>query len=213
MSKSELFDIFDSQMLKIGVDSRENVHAKGLWHQTFHCWIVNMSTSGGGSLLFQLRHKDKDTYPLLLDISCAGHLLSGETVEDGVRELKEELGITLSIEELNYCGMAAEESIISKDLIDREFNHVFIHYSDKALEEYDFQLSEISGLFFINIKQFQQLLRGQVNSIMTEGIILDELNQKKRSIKRKVNIDDFTPNSDRYYQLLFEKLQSMEEFN
>jgi isopentenyldiphosphate isomerase len=206
VSEIEMFDIFDMNMTRIGIDSRENVHAKGLWHQTFHCWIINTSENGESSLLFQLRHKDKDTYPGLLDISCAGHLLSGETVEDGVRELKEELGITLKIEELIYCGMIAEENIISKDLIDREFNHVFIHNTNRTLEEYNFQSSEISGLFFINIKQFQQLLSGELDFILTEGIILDELDKKKLNINRKFEIHDFTPNSSSYYQLLFDKL-------
>ena len=78
------------------------------------------------SLLFQLRHKDKDTYPGLLDVSCAGHLQSGETVEDGVRELEEELGITVPFHELIPCGMVAEENIISEHVVDREFNHIFI---------------------------------------------------------------------------------------
>lgn len=209
MTEVEMFDIFNEEMIIIGKDSRANVHAKGLWHQTFHCWIINQSTSGGSSLLFQLRHKDKDTYPGLLDISCAGHLQSGETVEDGVRELREELGITVPFYELISCGIVAEENIISQECIDREFNHVFILKSDRTLDEYNFQISEISGLFYINLRQFQDLLSGDTDFILTEGIVLDELNQSVRNINCKFHIHDFTPKSSEYYQVLFDNMDRM----
>jgi isopentenyldiphosphate isomerase len=209
MSEVEMFDIFSEAMIKIGTDSRASVHAKGQWHQSFHCWIINYSTIGGCSLLFQLRHKDKDTYPGLLDVSCAGHLLSGETVDDGVRELSEELGIALSIDELVHCGMVAEEYIISEQCIDREFNHIFIHNSNKTLEEYNFQISEISGLFYINLMEFQELLSGAIDSILTEGIVFDEVKQNVRSVKREFYSNDFTPKSSEYYRLFFEKIESL----
>ncbi len=70
MSLNEIYDVFNAQMIKIGKDSRQNVHAKGLWHQAFHCWIINKSISGDWSLLFQLRHKDKDTFPNILRCNC-----------------------------------------------------------------------------------------------------------------------------------------------
>lgn len=205
----EMFDVFDEKMIKIGIDSRENVHAKGLWHQTFQCWIVNHTISEGGSFLFQLRHKDKDTYPGLLDISCAGHLQAGEVVDDGVRELQEELGITVSIDELTYCGMIAEENFISTEIMDREFNHVFIHESNNNLEDYAFQKDEISGLYFVNMKEFQRLLNGEIDTILIEGIVMDEVLQTVRPDQRKVQGSDFTPNSYEYYQLIFNKIDSL----
>jgi isopentenyldiphosphate isomerase len=63
MSLNEIFDVFNEQMVRIGEATRQSVHAQGLWHQTFHCWIVSKSNKGELNLLFQLRHKDKDTYP------------------------------------------------------------------------------------------------------------------------------------------------------
>lgn len=202
MQGAEMFDIFNSEMIRIGTESRTNVHANGLWHQTFHCWIVN-NHQGERKLLFQMRHKDKDTYPGLLDISCAGHLQSGETVEDGVRELQEELGISISIEELIYCGMVAEEHIISEECIDREYNYIFVLESIKALEEYEFQKSEISGLFYINISEFKELLCGEIDFIETEGVVIDGGSQSVSTVTRKFWGHDFTPKSMKYYQVLF----------
>jgi len=200
----EMLDVFNEKMVRIGTDSRENVHAKGLWHQTFHCWILNPSASEGGSLLFQLRHPDKDTYPGLLDISCAGHLQAGETAEDGVRELEEELGITVAFEELAFCGMNTEEVTLSETMIDREFNHVYIYKSHRDLEAYSFQKEEISGLFFVNINDYKAILSGAKESVRVEGILMDEDAQRVRPDSREIRRDDFTPNSDTYYQILFD---------
>ncbi|WP_199618187.1 NUDIX hydrolase [Paenibacillus alkalitolerans] len=209
MPSEELFDVFDEQMAKIGVETRENVHSQGLWHQTFHCWIINNSTKGELKLLLQLRHKDKDTFPDLLDTSCAGHLLTGESAADGVRELQEELGLYVSINELHFCGTVAEESIISKDLIDREFNHVFIYECNLPLSKYNFQTSEISGLFFIGFKQFKHLLNGEVNAIPSEGIMFDEMNGVMANVRRDIVIDDFALYSIEYYDLLFNGIEKL----
>ncbi|QWU14498.1 Isopentenyldiphosphate isomerase [Paenibacillus sophorae] len=210
MPLPEMFDIFDEKMIRIGSDSRENAHAKGLWHQTFHCWIVHPAKGEGGSLLFQLRHMNKDTFPGHLDTSCAGHLQAGETVEDGVRELREELGLSVPFEELVYCGMVAEENIPSDGLIDREFSHVFLHTCEQELERYSFQLDEISGLFFVDILKFRQLVEGETDALRIEGIVWDEKTQLVRPEQRVVSFGDFTPNSNEYNRMLFEHLGSDE---
>jgi hypothetical protein len=41
------------QMVRIGEATRQSVHTQGLWHQTFHCWIVSKSSKGELNLLFQ----------------------------------------------------------------------------------------------------------------------------------------------------------------
>lgn len=206
MSAEEIFDVYDKHRAKIGTASRRRVHAEGLWHQTFHCWIVNRSAPGGWSLLFQLRHKDKDVFPNMLDISCAGHLLAGEAVEDGIRELHEELGIEAGIEDLLYCGCIAEENIVSAHLVDREFNHMFIYAFDDPLESYSFQRSEISGLFFIPIVEFQRLAEGTQEYIETEGLVVDETDGRVIRDRRTIGREHIAPNSSRYYELLFESI-------
>ena len=46
---------------------RTEVHAKGLWHRTVHVWAFDES----GRILFQLRSREKENNPGLLDTSCA----------------------------------------------------------------------------------------------------------------------------------------------
>ena len=202
MAQTELFDVFNEQMEKVGVETRGNVHLNGLWHQTFHCWVIQKSKDEI-YLLLQLRHKDKDTYPNMLDISAAGHLLTGETLEDGVRELEEELGISVTFNELSYCGMVAQENVISSNLIDREFNHIFIYESNLPIDQYHFQIDEISGLYLIKYSDFKKLVLGDVKQVRVEGIVKDEISQKNIYDARNVRVDDITPNSNAYYELLF----------
>lgn len=208
MTSGERFDVFDENMVKIGEETRENVHAKGLWHQTFHCWVISRSPNGD-QLILQLRHKDKDTYPDMLDVSCAGHLLSGERPEDGVRELEEELGIAVDISELIYCGTTPQAYKISERLIDREFNHVYLYESSRTIEEYRFQTEEIAGLFYVSVQDFRQLVSGAARSAWLEGVVLDENTGETVHSRRELLLADLTPNSADYYSLLFNKVEQL----
>ncbi|MEI7026274.1 NUDIX hydrolase [Paenibacillus sp. y28] len=207
MSHAEQFDVLDAQMNKIGTASRQQVHAQGLWHQTFHCWILQQAGGGQGKLLLQLRHPDKETFPNRFDISCAGHLTSGETVEDGVRELEEELGLSVPAQALTYCGVVAEETVISKDFVDREFSHVFLYMCTQPLQAYRFQLSEVSGLFLVDLEAFEQLLFEQRQAIPAEGIQYHEQEQRYVEIRREIGKADIALNSMAYYELLFRKIR------
>ncbi|ANS76872.1 hypothetical protein AWM70_21695 [Paenibacillus yonginensis] len=206
MSAQEMLDVYTAQKVRIGSVSRQQAHAEGLWHQTFQCWVVDKHADPGNpGLLFQLRAEDKDTFPGKLDISCAGHLLAGETPEDGIRELEEELGIKAEFRDLRYCGMVAQESYISPAIIDREFNQVYLYESGLPLEKYFFQTSEISGLFFIGLAEYKALLNGECDYVEArDGVRHDRgLDRVYRSVER-FGLEDFTPNSEAYYKLLFE---------
>ncbi|MDF2726346.1 MAG: hydrolase, partial [Paenibacillus sp.] len=131
---SELLDIFDETMTLIGTASRSETHRQGLWHQTFQCWIAARRPNGI-SLLLQKRHPGKDTFPELYDITSAGHLLAGETAEDGMRELEEELGIAAAFDELVPIGVIPVQ-LRYQSLIDREFCHVFLYACSLPLDRY-----------------------------------------------------------------------------
>ncbi len=209
MSLYETFDIFNDRMEMIGTASRQEAHLKGLWHQTFHCWVYRDIKGQGPSLLFQLRDAEKDTYPSLLDISCAGHLLTGENAEDGIRELKEELGLDVSFNELHSCGVFLKDNTINETLIDREFCHVFLYECHKEVSEYEFQVSEVSGLYFINMDEFQQLIQGDIESVVAEGISLNEDTGERYEENRVVSLSDFLPHHKAYYDLILREIRSL----
>ncbi|MDR6549804.1 NUDIX domain-containing protein [Paenibacillus qinlingensis] len=205
MKKSEeLFDVFDAKKNWLGVAPRSEVHAKGLWHQTFQCWIVSLEEEEP-KLLLQLRHPDKDLFPDLLDISSAGHLAAGETIEEGTRELEEELGLSVAFEELIPCGMFAEEDLISDKLMDREFCHVFIYRCDQPLRSYVLQPDEVSGLFAVTVSDFKQLISGDRVQIASSGFKRGE-NGEYVDVELPVSLKDVVPHPVAYFELLFQKL-------
>ncbi len=205
LPNEEIFDVFDERMNPAGQASRSEVHARGLWHQTFHCWIVDPA-DGDAALLFQERHPGKDTFPSLLDTSCAGHLLSGEEVEDGIRELEEELGLSVPFEALVPCGLFAEEDIISEACIDREFCHMFVYVSPQPLTGYRLQPEEVTGLYRVPLEHVRKLAQGTLSEpIRIVGVAPDE-NGVLAPVERTVRAADFVPHPEAYYELVLKAI-------
>lgn len=207
----EYFDIYDREMQWQGTAARSEVHAKGLWHQTFHCWIVQIK-DGVPHLLFQRRHASKDTYPGLLDISCAGHLEAGESVQDGVRELQEELGLYTSFDQLSLCGMYAEDNELPNGGRDREFCHVFWMECDQELTDYRVQEDEVVGLYWIKLSDVGALINKEVGEVLASGVdyapscgvCLEQSAQVVGSYMFRA--EEFVPHPEAYYKMLFQSI-------
>jgi isopentenyldiphosphate isomerase len=82
-------------------EARRTIHELRLVHRSVHIVVFDSQ----GRLLVQRRHRDKQTYPLYWDTSCAGHVEESDYVAGpddeldrvyeavATRELHEELGI------------------------------------------------------------------------------------------------------------------------
>jgi len=83
-------DAVDRKDKKIGTIAKDIAHSKGTIHRAAHVFVFNKK----GEIFLQKRSKRKLLAPGLLDSSCAGHVLAGESYQKAAaRELKEELGI------------------------------------------------------------------------------------------------------------------------
>lgn len=191
----EMLDVLDSNMNIIGVEEREEVHIKGLWHQTFHCWIIK-NVGEKKYLVVQKRDKNKKVAPNYLDITAAGHLLTGETPIDGIRELEEELGIIVDQNKIISLGIRISASE-SGNKINKEFCHVFFLENDLPLNEYKLQEKEVSGLVEIEINDGLNLFTGVVDKIQCNALFIDNGNKIEKSIE--VRIADFIPRIESYY--------------
>ncbi len=68
-------------------------------------WIVRRR-AGRIEVLLQMRCQAKDSFPGCYDISSAGHIPAGcDYVESALRELREELGVTVHADALQECGI------------------------------------------------------------------------------------------------------------
>lgn len=196
----EYFDIYDEKMKHIGMEKRSIVHKKGYWHKSFQCWFV-FEEDNKEYILFQRRHKDKDTCPNLLDITSAGHLSAGERVEDGIRELEEELGVKVSYEELIPLGVIVEQKA-EETFIDNEFANVFLYKCKIPMENFTLQKEEVTGMFKLPLKGASDLIEGSIKSLEAEGYIIDE-SGKRKYVTLEVSKEDFVPHDLSYYRKVF----------
>jgi len=86
MTDNRKLNVVDAQGNITGVDTRENIHVKGLLHREIHVWFYTPK----GEIIFQHREKHKDTYPDLLDATVGGRVEIGLDYENtALQELNE----------------------------------------------------------------------------------------------------------------------------
>ena len=148
-------------------------------------------------IYLQLRSDQKENYPGLLDITAAGHLLSDETVKDGIREVKEELGIDLYFEDLDSLGVIPT-TISSDKQIDREFIHTYLYRYEDSLQDFHLQEEEVAGIVKGSFLDFEALFLDKRPVMGVEGILYKEGN--RISFSRMVERKDFVPHEMSYYK-------------
>ena len=97
IDSEEIFDVVNELDQVIAQASREKVHREGLLHRAIHVFAFNPAEE----IFLQRRALTKDVAPGLWSSSCSGHVDAGENYDQAaLRELTEEIGLTLSPEEL-----------------------------------------------------------------------------------------------------------------
>lgn len=152
----ELLEVLDNMGNSVGqVCPRSLVHKHGYFHATVHVWVVNNSHD----LLLQKRSHVKDINPGMWDISCAGHLIAGDTSQDAaVRELHEELGIEVGISELFFlCSTVQSYSSTDGLIQDNEFTDVYLLalHNDQLIRRNPQEIDEIK---FISVETFNSMV-------------------------------------------------------
>ncbi|KAL3929417.1 MAG: hypothetical protein SGPRY_001968 [Prymnesium sp.] len=129
---------------------RGEVHKDGDWHRSVHVWILD----GEDRMLLQQRSMQKDTNPGCWDVSCAGHITAGDTsLETAQRELQEEIGMSVTIEELKQSWI---RTVPSQDVgstekhggyICREFQDLYLLRCDSlALDQLSLCEGEVAAV-------------------------------------------------------------------
>ncbi len=172
----ESLKIFDEFGNHIGEATRDEVHKNGYWHETFHCWLMSHE-NGIPMIYFQKRSQTKKDFPNLLDITAAGHLLAHETVSDGIREVHEELGIEVNIEEVLPLGIV-KNSINLKNFHDHELSHVFLLKRNEPFTKFNLQKEEVSGIVKANFNEYYDFAYGLSESIEVAGFEVNEQDEK-----------------------------------
>lgn len=160
--------------------SKLEVHQKGYYHNTAHIWFYNKN----GNVLLQQRSAKKTFFPLLWDVSVAGHVDSGESIRQAaVRETREEIGLFIFEHDLKKIGVFESFKNYDNGYIDNEFHNTFISETEIELSELIPHPDEVESLKFISIEEFENLL---------EHIGQDQ---------------HFVPNNKEYYEFVLIKIK------
>ncbi|TXK67406.1 NUDIX domain-containing protein [Paenibacillus sp. N3.4] len=206
--ENEKLKIFDKDRNQVGVATREEVHRIGHWHEAFHCWFVSRENEVD-YIYLQLRSDMKKDYPNLLDITAAGHLLAHETVHDGIREIKEEIGIEVSFNKLVSLGII-EYCAIKENFIDNELANVFLYENNNTFDEFTLQKEEVSGIVRVEFDDFYEFWLGKKEEIRVKGFEINK-DGKKVLIDKNVGRNEFVPHENSFYasivKLIREKIK------
>jgi isopentenyldiphosphate isomerase len=151
----ERFDVLDREGAPTGrTRTRREVHAGGDWHGAVHVWIVDVEDR----VLLQRRAPGKDLAGGRIDVSVGGHLRAGETWPEALREVEEELGVTVGPQDVAPLGTIASERIY-EDAIDREHQQVFALRLDRELRQYAPDPAEVDVLYLVPLARALRLWR------------------------------------------------------
>jgi NUDIX domain len=205
---NELFDVYRSDGTPTGVVKRRaDVHRDGDWHRSFHCWVTCLApgaiqrglTAPGAEaplplLILQRRGLQKDTWPGRLDASVGGHYRAGETLRDVVREVEEEIGQGVRLEDLLPLGHRVAVSEPDGVTCDRELQDLFLWRSGLPLDAFRPQPVEVAALEAVAVSDLLRLFTGEAPVAPAVALTPDG-----RVSPREVRVEDFIPTFDRYF--------------
>ena len=159
----ELIEIVDENGNYTGqVMDKEEAHDKNLLHNEVGIFIINDKKE----ILLQKRSANKRFNPNKWGL-CAGHVDAYETLEEAaLREIKEEVGLDVSIEELIPYG---EKEVTIKD----SNSHITYFYyvkCNKKEDEFIIQEEELSKVKWFNIDEIIMMIKERKTSFKENKI-------------------------------------------
>ncbi len=143
---AEYWDLYDEAGQKTGEKHLRGTEIpEGRFHKVVHIWIQNSE----GELLMQKRSDTVD--------NCPGEwATTGGSVQEGedplttaVRELAEELGLTVSTEELRYCLMVRRKEA---------FCYVYMLKKDIPVESLTLQECEVAAAEWMSLEKVDRMV-------------------------------------------------------
>lgn len=152
----EYLDVLDEFGNKTGVSKpRDEVHRCGDWHKSVQFWIINRNNE----ILLQKRGPNVKKHPNMWHISSSGHIKSGlSSKETAILESKEELGIDVIEEQLEYLFTSTRNYSVNNDFIEREFHDVYLAQLDITLDDLTLQEEEVSDAKFVSLDEFKKMV-------------------------------------------------------
>ncbi len=145
----ELIDVLDKFGNKTGqIKTKKGIKKDGDYHRAISALITN-----GKEILIQKRSPNKRFYANMWSIFVKGHVQAGEeSIDACIREIKEEIGITINPNELKYLYTIKEEKS-DKDYIENIFYDTYLLRKNIDLKDITIQKEEVTDVKYISIDE------------------------------------------------------------
>jgi L-amino acid N-acyltransferase YncA/8-oxo-dGTP pyrophosphatase MutT (NUDIX family) len=145
-TERELWDIYDVNRQFTGRTMvRGSKNRPGDYHIVVHVCIFDKD----GNMLIQQRAHDKRGWPDKWDFSIGGHVVSGETSRQGAeRELREELGEHISLDEAPYLTIMFSDG----------FDDYYLVEKDIPLPEITLQKEEVQRVKYASKDEIKKMI-------------------------------------------------------
>lgn len=152
----EKWDLYTKYREKTGKEHiRGEEIPEGLYHLAVHVWIRNSK----GEYLLSRRAADRPTYPFFWK-TVGGSVLQGETsIEGAVREVKEEVGITLSPESGQLAFTKIRDTVNGEKF--RDILDVWVFYYDGEADLTAATTKEVAECKWLRSDQIYDLFQEQ----------------------------------------------------
>ena len=139
--------LVDENDKHIGTEEKLKAHQSGKLHRAFSVFIFNSKKE----LLLQKRSLSKYHSPGLWTNTCCSHPRPKmDLKKEASDRLEKEMGIKGDIEEIFSFIYRAE---FENGLVEHEYDHVFIGYSDAAPKPLNSEVSEYKWISLSNLKK------------------------------------------------------------
>lgn len=165
----EMVDVYDENGELLGQATSRLAHSAGLWHRSFHCWIVSPRPDGSGWSIVLQQRGPWSTYANYLDMSVAGHYQAGEGVEGGIRECKEELGIDVHPDQLRLIARRTINERVENGSLNREFQDIYLMQAQPGLAPYQLGYPEVAAVYECDLADLCDLVSGHVPRLRAKG--------------------------------------------
>ncbi|MBP3618746.1 MAG: NUDIX domain-containing protein [Lachnospiraceae bacterium] len=143
---AEYWDLYDGAGQLTGEKHlRGTAVPEGRFHKVVHIWIQNSK----GELLMQKRSDIVDNCPGEWAATGGSVQAGEEPLSTAVRELSEELGLTVSAKELRYCLMVQRKDA---------FCYVYVLKKDVPAESLSLQKCEVAAAEWMTLEQVDRMV-------------------------------------------------------
>ena len=155
----ELLYVVDENNNPVEGKSRNETHAKNLWHRCSHIWVVNSKNQ----VLCQKRTMLKDKNPGMWEAHFGGHVrYAEEYIDNALIESKEEIGLDRNKEDMIFFK-------IYKYNKDKEFQGIFYTYWNGDSKDLKLEKEEVETITWIAITELRKIFKEKDKAWVHQG--------------------------------------------